>query len=181
MAVPPRGGRSTAALHQDWATTTLLRRAGKRRRRSRSGRAATTHRSPDGNDGCVRRGRLWQQRWWPQETRVAPAIAQGAIVSSDGGHTRRGWLWRPSMTNSSDLAASGLSSGDELSDPCLCHRWLCFISATYTIYAFQWWFLRWWIQFYVCHKTIPNFRGGWTDNRFFINYATRCMYLCNFV
>jgi hypothetical protein len=95
---------------------------------------------------------------------VAPAVARGAVVSGDGGHTRRGLLWRPLMINSSDLvasaasfdlAASKSSSGDELSGPCLCHRWLCFMPITYTIYSFQWWFLWRWIQSYVCHKTVP--------------------------
>jgi hypothetical protein len=59
--------------------------------------------------GRARRGRLW--RWPPREAWVA--------------------VWRPSTTNSSDpvastmsfdLAASRSSSGDELSDLCLCHR-----------------------------------------------------------
>jgi hypothetical protein len=61
---------------------------------------------------------------------VAAAVA-GAVVSGDGGHMRYGWLLRPSTIKSSDLvasaasfdlAASGSSSGEELSDPCLCHR-----------------------------------------------------------
>ena len=62
---------------------------------------------------------------WPRGKQVTPAVARGAVVSGDGGHARRGWLWRPSTTNSSDpvasaasfdLAASGSSFGDELSD-----------------------------------------------------------------
>jgi hypothetical protein len=56
---------------------------------------------------------------------------RGAVVSGDGGHARRGWLRSPSTTNSSypvasaasfDLAASGSSPSDELSDPCLCYQ-----------------------------------------------------------
>jgi hypothetical protein len=151
-AVPPRGGWPTAALHQERATATLPRRPGKRWRRSQSGRVAAAHPRPGGNDGCARRGKRGQQRRrWPRGTRVALAVARGAVVSGDGGHARRGWLRRPSTTNSSDpvvsaasfdLAASGSSFGVELSDTCLCHRWLCFMPATYTIYAFQWWFLQ---------------------------------------
>jgi hypothetical protein len=85
---------------------------------------------PGGNDGCARRGRRRQRQRWPRGARVALVVARGAVVSGDGGHTRRGWPWRPSTTNSSDptasatsfdLAASESSSGDELSDPCLCH------------------------------------------------------------
>jgi hypothetical protein len=167
-AVLPRGGRPTAALHQERAMATLPRWASKRWRRSRSGRAATTHPRPGGNDGCARRGRRRQRRW-PRDTRVALAVARGAVVSGDGGHARRGWLWRPSTTNSSDLvalassfdiAASGSSSSNELSDLCLCHRWLCFMPATYTIYAFQWWFLRRWIRYYFAIKLSLIPAGG---------------------
>jgi hypothetical protein len=52
---------------------------------------------------------------------------------------------------------------------CLCHRWLCFMRATYTIYVFQWWFLRRWIQFYVTIKLslIPVGAVSWIDIRFF--------------
>jgi hypothetical protein len=68
---------------------------------------------------------------WPRGKQVTPAVARGAVVSGDGGHTERGWLWRPSTTNFSDLVASTVSFDlaalrssfdDELSDPCLCHR-----------------------------------------------------------
>jgi hypothetical protein len=66
-----------------------------------------------------------------KRARVAPAVTRGAIIYSDDSHVRRGWLWHDSMTNSSnqvasaasfDLVASGSSSVDKLSDPCLCHR-----------------------------------------------------------
>jgi hypothetical protein len=40
----------------------LLWRVGKHRRRSRTGRPTVAHPRPDGDDGCARRGRLWQQR-----------------------------------------------------------------------------------------------------------------------
>jgi hypothetical protein len=138
------------------ATTTLLRRTSKRWQRSWSGRAAAAHPRPGGDDGCARHGRLRQWRWWPRETRVTPVVARGAVVSGDGGHARHGWLWHPSVTNSSDsvastttfdLATSGLSSFDELFDPCLWHRWLYCMPSIYTIYAFRWWFLQWLIWF----------------------------------
>jgi hypothetical protein len=79
----------------------------------------------------VMRGRRRKRRRGPRGARVAPAVARGVVVSGDGGHARHGWLWHPSTTNSSDpvastasfdLAASGSSFGDELYDPCLCHR-----------------------------------------------------------
>jgi hypothetical protein len=123
------------------------------------------------------------------------------VISGDGWHAMHGWLWCPSTTNSSDpaastasfdLAASGSSSGNELSDPCLCHRWLCFMPATYTIYAFTCYLhylcipvmILWrWIRFYVAIKLslIPAWAVSWTDISFFINYAIQCIYLCDFV
>jgi hypothetical protein len=47
---------------------------------------------------------------------VALAVARGMVisVSGDGGLARRGWLGRPSVTNSSDLVPSVTSSGDDL-------------------------------------------------------------------
>jgi hypothetical protein len=63
------------------------------------------HPTPGGNGGCARRDRRRQRRRWPRGTWAAPAIARGAVVSSDGGHVRRGWLSRPSTTNSSDPVA----------------------------------------------------------------------------
>jgi hypothetical protein len=81
------------------------------------------------------------------------------------------------MTNFSDpvasatsfeLAASGSSSDDELSDPYLCHRWLClcllftlFMHSCDDFYDDEY-------DFYVCHKTGPNSVGAvsWTDIRF---------------
>jgi hypothetical protein len=38
-------------------------------------------------------------------------------------------------------------------------------------------------DFYVYHKTVPNYRGlvSLTDIMIFINYVTRCIYLCDFV
>lgn len=130
-AVPPRGGQPAVALHQDQVVATLPRQAGKRRRRSRSGRVVVAHPGSGGNCGWARHGRLRQWWWWPQETRVTPAVARGAIIYSDDSHVRRGWLWHDSMTNSSDqvasvasfdIVASGSSSVDKLSHPCLCHR-----------------------------------------------------------
>jgi hypothetical protein len=185
------------ALHQERATTTLLRWTGKLWRCSRRRRAAAAHPRPGGNSGCMRRGRH-RQRWrWPRGTRVISTVARGAVVSGDVSHARRGRLCRPSTTNSSDpvawaasfdLAASGSSSGDELSDPCLCHRWLYFMPATYTIYAFQWWFLHRWIRFYVAIKLSLISAGvvSWTDIRYLLImvhgvciYATLYMNLCS--
>jgi hypothetical protein len=190
--VPPRGGQPAVVLHQDRVAATLPRQASKRRRHSWSGRVVVAHPRSGGNCGWARHGRLRQWWWWPQETRFAPAVARGAIIYSDDSHVRRGWLWHDSMTNSSDqvasvasfdLVASGSSSVDKLSDPCLCHRWSCFMSATYTICAFQWWFLRWWIQFMFAIKLslIPVGLLVELILGFFINYATRCIYLCDFV
>jgi hypothetical protein len=174
-----------------WRSTRI-----ERRRRSQGRRASgddapkaderRRHPRPSGNGGCARRDRHRRRRW-PRGVWVAPAVARGMVVSSDGDHTRHGWLWRSSTTNSSDpvasaasfdLAASRSSSGDELSDPCLCHRWLCFMPATYTIYAFQWWFLRRWIRFFVAIKLslIPTGMLVEPISDFFINYATVCLY-----
>jgi hypothetical protein len=88
--------------------------AGDRRRRSQGGRPAAT--LPGGrasDDSCARRGRLHQRWWRPRETRVAPTVARGTIISDDGGHARRGWVQRPSMTNFSNLVASTASSSDD--------------------------------------------------------------------
>jgi hypothetical protein len=71
------------------------------------------------------------------------AVARGAIVSGDGGHTKCGWLWCPSTTNSSDLVASavsfdlvasGSSSGDGLSNPCLCLLFTLFMHCSDDLY-----------------------------------------------
>jgi hypothetical protein len=78
------------------------RRAGKRRRCSRSRRATAADPKPGGDGHCTRHGMLRQRRCRPWETQVAPAIVRGVVVSVDGGHTRHGWLHRPSMTNYSD-------------------------------------------------------------------------------
>jgi hypothetical protein len=58
--------------------------------------------------GRVRRGRLW--RWRPREAWVALASIDDQSYD------------RVTSAASFDLAASGSSSSDELSDPCLCHR-----------------------------------------------------------
>jgi hypothetical protein len=105
--------------------------------------------------GRERRGHLW--RWRPRVAWVALASFDDQLLLSGG---FGGVIWS---------SVSGSSSGDELSDPCLCHRWFCFMPATYTIYAFQWWFLRRWVRFYVAIKLslIPAGAVSWTDIRFF--------------
>jgi hypothetical protein len=102
--------------------------------------------------GCVRRGRLWHWWRWSQETRVAPAVGRGAVVSGDWDHTRHGWLRHPSVTNSYDLMASVASSSNDLPqsfvlfmrllvDPVL---WFFFINYNLRcryLCNFLWWFM----------------------------------------
>jgi hypothetical protein len=112
---------------------------------------------------CERR-----RRWWPPA--AAAMTARGTIGGGDDHQDASGdddgdrpqrhltmttisdltHLRHPSPTTTSNLVASKASSnpgasrsfsGDDLPDLCLCFPWLCFMSTTYTIYAFYWEFL----------------------------------------
>jgi hypothetical protein len=139
-----------------------------------------------GGDDLSRRDQCRWRRHSEAQVVMATVTIRGGIWRQQFPPMRRIGGCPPPMTTfdlmasevSFDLAALGSSSSDKLSDPCLCHRWLCFMPATYTIYAFLWWFLRLCIimmlltlfmhaiddydeyGFYVCHKIVPNSRGG---------------------
>jgi hypothetical protein len=150
------------------------------------------HPRPGENDGYVRRGRRRQRRRWPRGTRVAPAVARSAVVSGDGGHARRGWLWRSSTANSSDPVASTASFDLVASGSSLQRRTIrsMFMPSMIKFYVCYLHYLCIPMMIFTmmntilcCHKTVPRYRGVLVEPilGFFINYATRCMYLYDLV